>query len=112
MSKMTKAQLKTKLNTKLANAFSKHYVEHNQPIGMYLCDYDIKEFLQKFCGYNFFEEIHHNLREVIFSKYPKIAFPDWNNTESEEYCYWGYGVLQGGIFLLCASFYVFFWWED
>ena len=81
---MTKAQVKTKLNTRLVNAFSKHYIEYNQPPDKYLWDYDIKEFLQKFCGYNSFKEIHHELRKSVFSKYPKIALPDWNTTERKE----------------------------
>ena len=79
----TKAELKTKLNTK----FSKHHVEHNQPLDKYFCDHDIKEFLKKFCGHSSFEEIPQELRKSVFSKYPKIAFPDWNTTEREEYCY-------------------------
>ena len=82
---MTKAQLKTKLNTKLVNAFSKHYVEHNQPLDKYLCDFGIKEFLRNFCGYNSFEEIPHDLRKAVFSKYPKTALPDWNTAVRKEY---------------------------
>ena len=82
---MTKAQLKTKLNTKLVNAFSKHNAELNQPLDKYLCDYDIKDFLQKFCVYNLFEEIPYELRKAVSSKYPKTTLPDWNTMEREEY---------------------------
>ena len=90
VSKMTKTQLKTKLSTKLVNAFSKHYVEHKQLLDEYLYNYDIKEFLQTFCGYNSFEGIHHELRKAIFSTYPKIALPDWNTTECEECWSWSF----------------------
>ena len=83
---MTKAELKAKLNTKLVNAFSEHHVEHNQPLdNTYFCDHAIKEFLQKFCGCSSFEEIPQELRKSVFSKYPKIALPEWNTTEREEY---------------------------
>ena len=81
--KTTKAELKAKINTKLVNAFSKHHVEHNQPLDKYLCNYDIKEFLKKFCGYNSFEEIYHELRKAILSKYTKTILPDLDTTEHE-----------------------------
>ena len=48
VSEMTKDQLKTKLNLKRVNAFSKHNADHNQALDKYLCDFDIEEFLQKF----------------------------------------------------------------
>ena len=85
VSEMTKDQLKTKLNLKLVHAFSKHNVDHNQALDKYLCDSDIKEFLHNFCGYNSFEEIPHELRKAVFSKYPKTPLPNWNTVEREEY---------------------------
>ena len=85
VSKMSKTQLKTKLNTKLVSAFSKHNEEFNQPLGEYLCYYDIKEFFQEFCGCNSFEKTPHELRKATLSKYLKTVLPDWNTTEREEY---------------------------
>ena len=80
---MSKAQLETKLNNKLINTFSKHYVEFNQPLDKYFYNYDIKEFLQKFCGCNSFEEIPNELRKAVFSNYAKTVMPDWNTPERE-----------------------------
>ena len=77
--------------------------QHKVPLNKFMVDWDIKDFLGNYVGYNSWEDLENKSKKAGFKHYPRRKCPEWHEISHESYYVGISGIIM--IFKFVCMFY-------